>query len=144
MEEISFDLGLISYKIGGVEVKFNPTDLYFAERIYNTFAKLEKKQEEYKAEAKRVSGNEIETFNVARKWDIEMRSMIDEAIGEGFCSKLFGYLNVYAFNGDGIPLWAAFLMIIIKKINEKNKDIDIKAEEAFSKYAEKYTAKYHK
>ena len=45
---LSFDTGIKTSEInGGKTVRFNPTDSFFVERLFDTFTDLDKKQEEY-------------------------------------------------------------------------------------------------
>lgn len=139
MKELSFDTGLVTFNLNGVvELSFNPTDASFVERIYNAFDVLDKKQDEYKAEAEKANGKR-EIFDVARKWDEEMRRMIDEALGAEVCAPLFGHMNVYAM-ADGLPVWANLMLSILDQVDSSFASENGKTSARISKY----TKKYHK
>lgn len=138
MKELSFDIGLVTFSLNGAaEVSFNPADADFVERVYNTFDALDKKQEEYKAEAEKAQGKR-EIFDVARKWDEEMRRMIDEVLGAEVCGPLFGDMNVYALNKDGLPVWAALMLTILDQVDGSFAERQQKTSAAISKYTKKY------
>lgn len=140
MKELSFDTGLVTFNLNGaVELSFNPADADFVERIYNTFDALDKKQDEYKAEAEKATGKR-EIFDVARKWDEEMRKMIDRVLGADVCGNLFGTMNVYALNKDGLPVWAALMLTILDQVDTSFGERQQKTSATISKY----TKKYHK
>jgi len=116
MKELSFATGLVSYSLNRKEeVEFNPTDSAFVERLFNTFDSLDKKQEDHKAEIERIADNR-EIFDVARRRDAEMRSMIDEAFGHPVCDAVFGNMNVYAM-ADGLPAWANLMLVVMDEID---------------------------
>lgn len=137
--ELNFSSGLVTFNINGaVELSFNPTDATFVERIYNTFDALDKKQDQYKAEAEKATGKK-EIFDVARKWDTEMREAIDEALGTPVCDAVFGTMNVYAV-ADGLPVWANLMLAIIDQVDESFAREKGKTDARIKKY----TAKYHR
>lgn len=139
MNELSFATGLVTFSLNSaVELSFNPTDAAFVERLYNTFDALDKKQDAYKAEAEKANGKR-EIFDVARKWDAEMRGMIDEALGASVCDALFGSMNVYAM-ADGLPVWANLMLSILDQVDDSFAKEQSKTNSRISKY----TAKYHK
>lgn len=138
---LQIDLGIKTYTLNGtVEVAFNPTDAAFVEKLYNTFEELDRKQEEYKAEASKAEMREV--FQIAKKRDAEMRVMIDAVLGEGVSDALFTGTNVYAMS-HGLPVWANLLLGIMDEIDEgfdaEQKQMDAR----IRKYSEKYK-KYHK
>lgn len=145
MNELSFSTGLVEYTINGVgsaKVTFNPTDASFVERLYSTFEELDRKQEQYKAEAESATGKR-EIFDVARKWDQEMRAMIDDVLEASICDTVFGTMNVYAMS-DGFPIWANLMLTILDQVDggfERERD---KTSARLEKYTKKYTKKYHK
>lgn len=139
MKELQFETGLVAYNLNGVAaVTFNPTDSAFVERLFNTFDALDKKQDAYKAEAERAAGKR-EIFDVARKWDAEMRSMIDEALGTPVCDALFGAMNVYAM-ADGLPVWANLMLALMDEADTSF----AREQKATNPRISKYTAKYHR
>jgi hypothetical protein len=139
MNEINFGTGLVTYSINGkCEVSFNPTDSAFVEKLYDTFNELDKKQDKYKAEVE-AAGKSAEIFDIARKRDAEMRSIIDELFKTPVCDALFGDMNVYAMC-DGLPAWCNFLFAIMDEIDG---GLNREQRRTNSRIA-KYTAKYHK
>jgi len=116
MKELSFATGLVTYGLNGAaQVTFNPTDSAFVERLFNTFDTLDKKQDAYKAEVEKTADSR-EIFEVARKWDAEMRAMIDEVFGQPVCEAVFGGMNVYAM-ADGLPAWVNLLLVVMDEID---------------------------
>lgn len=139
MPAINFSDGLVTFSINGVvELRLNPTDAAFVERLYNTFDALDRKQDEYKAAIERASGNR-EIFDIARKLDGEMRGMIDEALGAQVCAPLFGTMNVYAL-ADGLPVWANLMLSIMDEVDAAFS----KEQKATNPRLTKYSAKWHK
>lgn len=139
MAELNFGTGLVTFKVNGaVDLCFNPTDAAFVERLYNTFDALDKKQDEYKAEAEKANGKR-EIFDVARKWDAEMRTMIDEALGAEVCGPLFGTMNVYAM-ADGLPVWANLMLTIMDQVDSSFATESAKTDARIKKY----TSRYHR
>ena len=139
MKELSFATGLVTYDLNGAaQVTFNPTDSAFVERLFNTFDALDKKQEAYKAEVEKVA-DKREIFDIARRRDAEMRSMIDETMGQPVCEALFGGMNVYAM-ADGLPVWANLLLAVMDEVDTSF----AREQKATNPRIQKYTAKYHK
>ena len=138
---IQIDLGIKSYRLNdAVEICFNPTDAAFVGKLYSTFEELDKKQEDYKAEANKIELSEV--FQLAKKRDAEMRGMIDAALGEGVSDSLFPGINVYALS-NGLPLWANLLLAIIDEIDAESAKEQGLTSARVRKYSEKYK-KYHK
>lgn len=134
-----FDDGLVTYDLNGAaQVKFNPTDSSFVERLFLTFDALDKKQEAYKAEVEKAAGSR-EIFDIARKRDAEMRTMIDDALGQPVCCALFGEMNVYAM-ADGLPVWCNLLLAVMDEVDTSF----TRERKAADPRIKKYTAKYRK
>ena len=110
---ISFDSGVKSYDINGVEnaVSFNPTDSAFVEHIFTVFDELDKAQQQKDAEISKT-GDRRKVFELMREFDRDMRSAIDSVLGDGLCEKLFGSMNVYALAG-GLPVWANLMLAVM-------------------------------
>ena len=52
MNTLTFETGLVTYSLNGAcEVRFNPTDSAFAQRLFTAFDALEQKQEGYQQQA---------------------------------------------------------------------------------------------
>ncbi|SCJ78785.1 Uncharacterised protein [uncultured Clostridium sp.] len=139
MKELNFESGLVTYSLNGkCEVTFNPTDGQFAKKILDVFSALESKQEERNGN---TAENGEEAFAMLQELDTEMRGMIDKLFGVPVCEPLFGDVNVYALNNDGIPLWMVLLLMVMGEIKtniDKNAAGDVKAK------LEKYVGKYMK
>lgn len=138
-KSLSFDTGVISYDLNGkVTITFNPTDAAYVEGLYSTFEELDKKQEQYKAEAARAEKREV--FALARKLDAEMREMIDTALGTPVCEALFGGMNIYAL-ANGLPVWANLLLTIMDEIDASFTREQKLTDGRIRKYSEKYRRK---
>lgn len=139
MPELKFETGLVSYRLNDAcEVRFNPTDSDFVERLFNAFDTLDKKQDGYKAEIEKIS-DKREIFNIARKRDAEMREIIDGIFAAPVCDALFGTMNVYAV-ANGLPVWCNLMLAVMDEI-----DTSFAREQKLTNpRVQKYTAKYHK
>lgn len=139
MQELNFDTGLVTFSINGkAEVTFNPTDSTFVERLFQTFDRLDGKQEDYKAKVTAAKGYR-ELFGVAREMDAEMREMIDTALGAPVCAQVFGDMSVYAIAG-GLPVWSNLMLAVIEQIDTTFAQEQKKTNPRI----QKYTGKYHK
>lgn len=137
MKELHFETGLVEYDLNGVaKVAFNPTDSAFVERLFNTFDTLDKKQEAYKSEVEKIA-DKREIFDIARKRDAEMRSLIDEAFGSPVCGPLFGGMNVYAMAG-GLPVWCNLLLSVMDEIDTTFAREQKETNPRLKKYMDKY------
>lgn len=139
MAELKFSTGIKTFNVNDAcEIAFNPTDSFFVERLFNTFDKLDQKQEKYRAQVDGMTDNR-EIFKVSRAMDEEMRADINAVFGEDVCGKLFPCMNVYAM-GDGLPAWANFLLAVIDEV-----DASAEAEQKrTTARVDKYLAKYRK
>ena len=139
MSELHFENGLVTYTLNGAcEVKFNPTDSEFVERLFSAFDTLDKKQDAYKSEVERLA-DKREVFRVARERDREMREIIDGVLGEGVSNKLFGTMNVYAI-ADGLPVWCNLMLAVLDEIDTSF----AREQKRTNARVAKYTAKYHR
>ncbi len=138
MKELNFDTGLVTYKVNGrAEISFNPSDVGFVEKLFNTFDGLAKRQDAAENENSRAEGAAL--FELAKKRDKEMREEIDNIFGEPVCDRIFGNVNVFA-SADGMPLWCNFLLAVIDEIDASVEGM----QERTSARVEKYKAKYAK
>ena len=146
--KLTISTGLKEYNItdeaGNVKctVYFNPTDPVFAQKLYDAFAALDKKDEQYH---KRITeeaekNNAAKLFEIAREMDAEMREMIDGIIGEGSCQAIFGYISVYAWS-DGLPLWANLLLSIMDEMDEALNREKKASDPRIQKYMKKFGKK---
>lgn len=140
MKELVFDTGLVSFSLNGsCEVAFNPTDSAFVNRLFDAFDNLEKKQEAYKAEIEKAAGP-AELFGVARKYDKEMREIIDGLFGSDVTGPVFGSMNVYAL-ANGLPVWCNLLFAVLDEIDASLGKEQKLAEARIKKYTDKYHRK---
>ena len=135
MKELNFDLGLNEYDLGGkVTVQFNPTDVSFLEKLSESFATLDRIQEEVKREE---ISDEKDVYNLAKNLDTKMREIIDALFGQDVCTPLFGEMNLFASAG-GLPVWANLMLAIAEEV-ESCMQGELKQREArIAKYVEKY------
>lgn len=135
MKEITFDTGIVEYKInGGHVIRFNPTDSSFAERLYLAFDELDRKQDAYRNEA--ISDGK-EAFRVNRARNAEMRKTIDALLGEGASQAIFADMDVYAMS-DGLPAWANLMLAIIDEMDDAIKSERAKTNPRVAKYTARY------
>jgi len=143
MKELTFDTGVVTYNINGkCEFSFNPTDSVFAEKLFNAFDALDKKQEAYKKEVESVA-DKREVFDIIRKMDEEMRDIVNDVFGFDICAVLFGGMNVYAM-ADGFPVWANFLLAVMDELDSSFAMEQKKTNAKIKRYTDKYATKYHK
>lgn len=139
MPELIINDGRVSYSLNGkAEIKFNPTDSAFVEKLFNAFNKLDDMQKNYQTQAESLNDNK-EIFNFAREKDIEMRAIIDDSLGTPVCDAVFGDMNIYAL-ADGLPLWCNLLLSLMDEVDEGF----IREQKASNPRIEKYTKKYEK
>lgn len=139
MPELKFETGVVTFSVnGGVEVSFNPTDTTFAERLFDAFDALDKRQESYRAEVER-NANKREVFDTARKMDAEMRETIDGIFERPVCKDIFGAMNVYAL-ADGLPVWCNFMLAVMDEVDTTF----AREQKATNPRIAKYTQKYHR
>lgn len=141
MSTLNIDTGLQTYSLNdNCEVSFNPTDINFVQKLYDVFAKLDAKQNDYAKQAEEIGNDAEKIFTFAKESDVEMRKLVDGVFNVPVCDALFGDRNVFARAGNGIPVWANLLLAIIDECSV--------AEEALRKKSNatinKYTKKYHK
>lgn len=140
MSELKFDSGLKTFRVNDrCDISFNPTDNNFITRLYEVFEELDKKQENRKAEISRHQ-NTKEIFAVARKYDGEMREMIDDLFGESVCETVFGDMSTFALAG-GLPVWANFLLAVMDEVDTSFAREQSLTNSRVSKYTNKYTRK---
>ena len=139
MSELNFETGLVTYNLNGVcEVRVNPTDSDFVERLFNAFDTLDKKQDRYKEEIDKIADKK-EIFQIARERDAEMRGIIDSLFDAPVCDALFGKMNVYAV-ADGLPVWCNLMLAVMDEIDTTFS----REQKRTNPRVAKYTAKYHK
>ena len=142
---LNISTGLKSYDLtdenGDVlcTVRFNPTDPTFAQKLYEAFTALDKKDGAYH---QRITSetDPLALFQLARDMDTEMRSEIDGVLGPNTCRALFGSVNVYA-RADGLPLWANLLLSIMDEMDDamtrENQATDPRLQKYMTKFGKK-------
>ncbi len=145
--ELNFATGLVDYTInGGAHVRFNPADIAFTERFYDTFIQLDSQQDEFQRRIDEIGDDKAEFFAYARERDEEMRKLIDSLFGENIADEIFGEMSTYAV-ADGMPLWVNFLFAIAEEIrnayDEEKRKQDPRLKQFDSKH-EELLAKYRK
>ena len=138
MKNLSFDLGINEYDLGGeVTVRFNPTDVRFLEKLSDSFEYLDLLQEEVKLSKEEIT-DEKDVFNLAKNLDVKMRDIINALFGgEDICSPLFGEMNLFASAG-GLPVWANLMLAIADEVSDSMQGELKKREAKIRKYTEKY------
>ena len=135
MKELNFDLGLNEYDLGGkVTVQFNPTDVSFLEKLSESFATLDRIQEEVKREE---ISDEKDVYNLAKNLDTKMREIINSLFGQDVCTPLFGEMNLFASAG-GLPVWANLMLAIADEVQASMQGELEKRNDKIRKYTEKY------
>ena len=139
MKALNFEVGKVSYSLNDkIEVSFNPTDTEFIEKLYDTFDKLDREQEDYKAKIETLAEPK-EIFAFIKEKDKEMRKLIDAIFDASVSDAVFGDMNVYAMAG-GLPVWANLLFAIMDEIDGGF----AREKKATSPRVEKYLEKYKK
>lgn len=113
MKSINFDSGIREYAINGDEnnvLRIAVTDLNLGKRIENMLEKLEEIAEKYKDSE--ISPDTL--YNL----DIEVKAMLDEALGEG-TSSIFKGVNVCSPVGNGEFMIKGFLDALSEIIMEE-------------------------
>ena len=137
MKELSFDLGLIEYDLGGkVTVRINPTDVGFIEKLSESFASLDRIQEEIRQSKEEIS-DEKKVYRLAKNLDTRMREIINALFGQDVCTPLFGEMNLFASAG-GLPVWANLMLAIAEEVEASMQGELKQREERIKKYTEKY------
>lgn len=139
MKELKFDTGRVTYALGEqCEVSFNPTDINFMEKLYNAFEELESRNDAREREVKKTTDPRA-VFELGRRYDAEMREIIDGIFSEPVSDALFGDMNSYAIS-NGLPLWTNFLFTLMDEMDESM----VKEKRLTNPRLNKYLKKYHK
>ena len=144
MKDIVLDLGLEEYQLsdknGKVRavVEFNPTDMYFVERLSNVFERMEGLQDKYKGQIEAAKDG-VSAFNVARKIDADMHKIVDDLFGEkGITEKIYGKMSLYALGANQIPVWANLLLPIMDEVDGAVKAAQKESSPKLQEYLNKY------
>lgn len=140
MNKLTFETGLRTYSLNDAcEVRFNPTDISFAQRLFEAFDALEQKQEDYQHQAAALT-EPREIFAFARERDLEMRELLDAVLEAPVCAALFGGMNLYAM-ASGLPVWCNLLFAIMDKMDAALIQEQKAGNPRLKKYLEKYQRK---
>ena len=139
MTELNFNTGKRVFNLNGaVEVSFNDTDAAFVEGLYNTFFRLDEKQERYKSRVEKMADKK-EIFSLMRELDDEIREEINDLFEQDVCTPLFGRMNVFAL-ADGLPLWANLMLAIMEQVDTGF----AREQKAMNPRVQKYTSKWQR
>lgn len=139
MLELNHDTGVQEISINGkVTVLLNLTDIDFAERVFNAFDDMEKKQEEYQKMLDTSDARSL--FQTARKMDSDMRDTINSLFGTDVCTPLYGTMNVYS-RADGLPVWCNLMLSLIENMDETITAEKKKTNPKLQKYIAKFSKK---
>ena len=137
MKNLTFPDGLADYSLNDrVNVRFNPTDMHFLEKLSSAFEKLDAIQEEVRASRENIT-DEREVFPLARDLDAKMRAVLNELFDAEICEPLFGSMNLFASSG-GLPVWANLLLAITDEVQSALQGELAAREKRIAKYVEKY------
>ena len=138
---LNISTGVKEYDINGAcTVYFNPTDINFVEKLFNAFETLDSKQEEYRNKITSDVEN-TEAFRVMREADKTARDTIDGLFGSDVCNSVFGSISMLSGDGDGLPIWASFLLAIIDEMDEAFTREKKASNPRIKRYTEKYKKK---
>ena len=123
-----------------VIVRFNPTNMIFIEKVFQTFDEMDAIGEEFNKKIQSVGEDWKRLFELTKEAEQEMRGKINAVFSKDICTPLFGeYESVYAA-GDGLPIWANILLAIIDEMD----GAFVKEKEKQNPRIQKYIAKYSK
>jgi len=142
-DTLQLDEGLVELTINNTRtVRFNPSDVGFAEDLY---ALAEKLNDIHKSTAKAFeeSGEDYKVyFSASKAEDEQMRAAVDDFFGEGFCRDIFPHVRLYALS-DGLTVIENFLYGLVDKMDDDISANMSKRNARIAKYTQKY-AKYRK
>lgn len=162
VREITFSDGFQTFSInGGYQIRFQPTDLQFAERIFAAMEDMGSIQARYAATeedlpdvdldairedeetAKRYAEQTRARFDAFRQIDKDLRAKIDDLFGSGTAEGVFGGINLTAY-ADGLPVYLNFLLAVLDQFPEQAKQeaglSDERLKAVTARYTQKYTA----
>lgn len=125
--------------VGSIDVFYNPTDVRFAERIFNAVESIGKKQEAYEEKDRKIADHKAR-FALMDEVDADIRSEIDGIFGAPLCESVFGNLNVMAYS-NGLPIGMSLLMQVIDGIDTAFAREQKMTNPKVQKYLEKYKSR---
>lgn len=150
MAELNIGSGVKSYIINGCEIKFNPTDAFFTERLCQVLLELDEKKDEKDKElkaAQELKGADglRKVFELAHSYDQEMRKQLDEAVGAPISQAVAGDISIFAVSNNDLPLYVDIIMTLIDQmdagVTAATKAMNPKLEKYVSKYQKRYEKK---
>lgn len=79
-------------------------------------------------------------FDLANRYDAEIRDMINGIFGQDVCTPLFGGMSVNTL-ADGLPLWANLFFAIVDTFDGAFVEQKKRTNPRIKKYTEKYSKK---
>lgn len=139
MERLNFDTGLKTYDINGVcEIQLNPTDSLLTSRLLSLVSRLDEKREQY---ARDIENAEIENvFDIASKFEADVRTEIDAALGAPVCEAVFGSMSVMSM-ANGLPVFCNLVFAILDEVDAGWERETAKTNARIAKYTAKYNKK---
>lgn len=139
MERLNFDTGLKTYDINGVcEIQLNPTDSLLTSRLLSLVSRLDEKREQYSRD---IENAEIENvFDIASKFEADVRTEIDAALGVPVCEAVFGSMSVMSM-ANGLPVFCNLVFAILDEIDAGWECETAKTNARIAKYTAKYNKK---
>lgn len=135
---LNFDTGIEEFVINDkATVYFNPTDVVFVEKLYDAFTGLESKQDEFQKRIEEIGSDGEQMFAYASERDHEMRSIIDDLLGDGIADTLFPNMNCYAL-ANGLPVWMNLMFAIAETIEAGFTSEQKKSDPRLKKFSKKY------
>lgn len=138
MKKLDFDSGVREYGLGNALVRFNPTDIYFNERLSNAFDKLEGLQFKFQTQIQ-ADIQDKDAWEVCRNTDREMRKVIDNLFGKnGIANEIFEDVALYAFGENSLPIWVNALVPVAAEVHGTFGEIGKEDNPKLVEYLKKY------
>ena len=139
-KQLNIETGLQEYELNdAVTLKFNPTDSFFVERMYNACMELDKKQRGYEAKAEAIKDDVKAVIELNHDMDAAMREIMNGLFDMDICTPLVGEMNVNAL-AAGFPIWANIMAALFDEID----DTTLTEAKLSRERVDKYTKKYNK
>lgn len=132
------NFGIKKYKIGNVEIEFNPTDLNIMERIEQAAENMKSKA----AELSRDFGGSLFYGEAHKKFDAYIREQIDFAFNADISNKLFQNVSSVAYDGKSFYFEVVIQALI--GICEAETKSRYRASPEVQKYIKSYNGKRKK
>lgn len=138
MADIVFSTGVVEMSVnGGRTIKFNPSDVGFAEVLFSLVSKIEDIDKKRQEKTEKCTDN-AKAFDYYRASDKQMREAVDAVFGENFCADVFDNVRLIAL-ADGLTVIENFIFAVLDQMDE---DIAANVEKRNARIA-KYTEKYN-